>query len=76
MKAAQYRHRDDTPERLNGSPEGSVLAERQVRADPVIVDGISCQDPAQMRLAEYHDMVEALTPDRTDQPFDMAVLPW
>jgi hypothetical protein len=67
MKAAQYGHRYDTSERLNGSPEGSVLAECQVRAHPVIVGGISCEDPAQMRLAEYHDMVEALTLDRTDQ---------
>ena len=73
MKAAQYGDRYDTPERLNGSPEGSVLAERQVRAHPVIVGGISREDPAQMRLA---DMVEALTPDRTDQPINIAVLPW
>ena len=28
-----------------------------------------------MRLAERHDMVEALTPDRADEAFNMAILP-
>ena len=28
-----------------------------------------------MRFAEHHDMVEALTPDRADEAFNMAVLP-
>src|SRR4029077_16631130 len=56
-------------------PERSILLEREVRTDPVIVGGISRQDPAQMRFAEHHDMVKAFTSDRADEAFDMAVLP-
>jgi len=44
-------------------------------AEPVIIGGISRQGPAQMRFAEHHDMVKALTPDRADEPLYMAVLP-
>src|SRR4051794_30936847 len=29
-----------------------------------------------MPLAEYNNMVKALPPDRTDQPFSICVLPW
>ena len=28
-----------------------------------------------MSLAEHHDMIQALAPDRTDQPFSMSILP-
>jgi hypothetical protein len=29
-----------------------------------------------MCLAEYNDVVHTFTPDRSDQPFGKAVLPW
>jgi hypothetical protein len=41
----------------------------------VVVVGIRGQDPAQVRCAQDHDVVQALSPDRTDQPFDMTILP-
>jgi hypothetical protein len=31
---------------------------------------------AKMPLAEHHDMVKAVPPDRTDQPLRISVLPW
>jgi hypothetical protein len=33
------------------------------------------QNSAQMRLAEDNDAIQALAPDRPDQPFGKAVLP-
>jgi hypothetical protein len=30
----------------------------------------------QVTFAEHHDMVDALASDRSDQPFNMTVLPW
>jgi hypothetical protein len=48
---------------LNGSPEGCILIKREMRAEPVIVGGISRQDPAKMRFTEHDDMIEALTSD-------------
>jgi hypothetical protein len=29
-----------------------------------------------MSLAEHHDMIKTVAPDRTDQPFSMSILPW
>src|SRR5215472_14318921 len=37
---------------------------------------IFCQQMAQVTFAEHHDMIEALASDRSDQPFNMTVLPW
>jgi hypothetical protein len=33
------------------------------------------QNPAEMRLAQNDDVVQTITPDRSDQPFGKAVLP-
>jgi hypothetical protein len=37
-----------------------------VCSDFVVIAGISFQDPAQVRLAQDDDMVDALTPDRPE----------
>src|SRR6202041_1330473 len=46
-----------------------------MRSDPIIIVGVGFQDPAQMHLAQDNDVVQTLTPDRSDQPFDKAILP-
>src|ERR1700733_3157218 len=46
-----------------------------MRSDPIIIVGVGFQDPTQMDLAQDNDVVQTLTPDRSDQPFDKAVLP-
>jgi len=33
------------------------------------------QNAAQMHLTQHNEMVQALTPDRSDQPFGKAILP-
>src|ERR1700723_3129927 len=47
-----------------------------MRCDAIIIVGVGFQDPTQMDLAQDNDVVGTLTPDRADQPFDKAVLPW
>src|ERR1700738_2718221 len=37
--------------------------------------GIRFQNPTQMRLAQDNHMIDALAPDRSDQPFSKAILP-
>ena len=37
--------------------------------------GIRFQNPTQMRLAQDNHIVDALAPDRSDQPFSKAILP-
>ena len=56
--------------------KGSILVQCKMRARFAIVGAIFCQQMAQVTFAEHHDMVEALTSDRSDQPFNMTVLPW
>ena len=50
MKAAQERYRNDATDGLNGPAQGCILPERKMCADPVLVGGISRQDPAKMRF--------------------------
>ena len=52
-----------------------VLVQRPVRSDLVVVAGIRLEGLAQVRFTHDHNMVEALPPDRSDKPFDMAILP-
>ena len=44
-------------------------------SDAVVIVRIGSQDLAQMDLAQDNDVVQALTPDRSDQPFGEAILP-
>ena len=60
---------------MNGAAYGGVLPKREMSADLVIVGCVVSQDPMQMCLAEHHDMIEALTPDRADEAFNMTILP-
>ena len=41
----------------------------------VVIARVSLQGPAQMCLAQGDDMVDTLATDRSDQPFDEAILP-
>src|SRR5260370_35809739 len=46
-----------------------------VRSDEIVIAGVGFQDATQMHLAQDNDVVNTLTPDRSDQPFDKAILP-
>src|SRR4030081_2176109 len=46
-----------------------------MRSDAVVIVSIRLQNPAQMRLAQDNHMIDALAPDRSDQPFGKAILP-
>src|ERR1700757_5201720 len=46
-----------------------------MRSHAIVIVRIAFQNPAQMFLAQNDDMVQALAPDRSDQPFGKAVLP-
>src|ERR1700716_1706529 len=44
-------------------------------SDAVVIVRIRSEDSAQMHLAQNNDVVQTFTPDRSDQPFGIAVLP-
>src|SRR6266851_9593103 len=46
-----------------------------MRSDVVVVACVRSQNLAQMHLAQDNDVVQTLTPDRSDQPFGKAILP-
>src|SRR5450631_1003808 len=46
-----------------------------MRSDTVVVIGVRFQNPTQMHFAQDNHMIDALAPDRSDQPFGKAILP-
>src|SRR6202140_5540210 len=46
-----------------------------MRSDVIVIACVRLQNLAQMHLAQDNDVVHTFTPDRSDQPFDKAVLP-
>jgi hypothetical protein len=75
MKSAEDRHRCDAADVLDGAMDRSVLVERPMSSQLVIIGGIVRQNPAQVRLTQDNRMVDALASDRSDQSFGEAVLP-
>src|SRR5882757_7481384 len=48
---------------------------RPVSSDLVVIAVIRLERAAQGSFTHDHNMVEAIAPDRSDEPFDMAILP-
>src|SRR6266581_8492835 len=46
-----------------------------MRSDVIVVACVRLQNLTQMHLAQDNDVVQTLTPDRSDQPFGKAILP-
>jgi hypothetical protein len=75
MEAAKPRDRCDTPDCLRWSVERSVLVQRKMRADAIVVGRVIGQQIAKVAFSQHHDMVEALASDRSNQPCNVTVLP-
>jgi len=75
MESAKDRVRFDASGALNRARDRSIFVQRPMRSDLVVIAGIGLQDPTQVSLAHDDEMIEALAPDRSDQPFGKAVLP-
>ena len=54
---------------------GGVLVEREMCARRMVVAQVGGENPAQMAFAEYDDVIQAFSPDRSDDPFDVRILP-
>jgi hypothetical protein len=76
MEAAENGSWSDATNALDRSMEWRVFAEWVVDPGPIIVRGELNKDPAQVCLAKHDQVVDALPPDRADQSFRIAVLPW
>jgi len=75
VKAAEDGLFGDLAEPLDRPMTRRIFAQGQMRSEFVVIAGVGDKNPAQMRLAEDDDMVEASPADRTDQSLRMPVLP-
>ena len=75
VKTAKDRARCNSAKSLDDAMERRVLDQRSVSSEFVVIVGIRGQDPAQVRFAQDHDMIQAVSSDRADEPFDMSILP-
>jgi hypothetical protein len=64
-----------TPVRCTEWEMGASLFKDRCVLTPVVVAGVRFQDAMQMRLAQDNHMIDALLPDRSNQPFCKAILP-
>jgi hypothetical protein len=77
VQAADFAELQDVPRRwqLDRSGIGRVPVEREVGARLMVVAEVMGQDAAEMPLAEDGHMIQALAPDRADEPLRERVLP-
>ena len=52
-----------------------ILIQRQVRTHLNVVSLIAAEQVTKMLLTEDNDMIQAISPDRTDEPFGVSILP-
>jgi hypothetical protein len=52
-----------------------ILVKGSMSPDAVVVMSVRFQNPAEMCLAQNDDVIQTLTPDRSDQPFGKTILP-
>ena len=77
MEAAHlgYGDRATPRRRLDVPADGVFLMEREVRARAVVGTEVALENPAEVILAEYDHMVQALSPDSANHPLRKRVPP-
>jgi hypothetical protein len=74
MKAAEDRLGDKLTEALDWARSWHILAQRQMRSEPVVVGNMAREDLTQV-FAQDHDVIRTLPAYRADQPLCMTILP-
>ena len=75
VKTAKDRARCHGAESLDDAMERRVLDQRSVSSEFVVIVGIGGQVSAQVRFPEDYDVVQAISPDRAYEAFDVPILP-
>src|SRR5208337_4517643 len=75
VKAAKDRKCNNVSEPLDRACAGRVLPKRNVSSHLIIIDGVFGKNSSKVLCVEHDQMISALTPDRPDQAFNIAVLP-
>ena len=75
VQTADFRSHHDAAGRLDGAFHRRILAEREVRARPLVVRDVGPKDSTKMPLIDDDDVVQTLATDRADDAFDVGILP-
>jgi hypothetical protein len=76
VQSSKERLGNDPANCLDRTRNRRVLAQRQMGASLIVISPVRFEQVAKMPLAKYDDMIQAIPPDRADQPFRISVLPW
>ncbi len=52
-----------------------IFVQRQVSAGTIVIVGVGAKHAAQMCLTDNDQMIQTFSSDRSDQPFNVGVLP-
>ena len=72
IKSAEDGLCSDVTEPLDGTKQRRILGQSKMGSDMVAVGSIGFEDPAQLALAEDHDVIQARPTNRANQPFALA----
>ncbi len=75
MQTTKVRYGFDSAFPQNWPCQWRIFVQRQVSAGPFVIVGVGAKHAAQMCLPDNDQMIQALSSDRSDQPFDIGVLP-
>jgi hypothetical protein len=75
VQTADFRLHHDAARRLDGAFHRRILAEREMRARPLVVRDIGPKDSTKMPFIEDDDVVQTLAADRADDAFNVGVPP-
>jgi hypothetical protein len=76
MQATDFGNLNDPAELrgLDWPSVGWILVERKMRASPMVVREVARQDAPQVAFVQDEDVIQALAPDRANEPFREGVL--
>jgi hypothetical protein len=75
VQSAKDRIRNNVSKPLDWACVGRVLGERNVSSPFVIIGRIPCENSSKVLSVEHNQMIRALAAHRSDQPFNISILP-
>src|SRR5205807_1537111 len=75
VEPAQDRKRDNVPAPFDRACAGCVLPERNMRSRRIVISSVFRKNSSKVLCVEDDQMIRALAADRSDQAFNISVLP-
>jgi 4-alpha-glucanotransferase len=75
MESAEDGLCNDVTKAVDRTRKRRVLSQSEMRPDMVVIGSISLENLTQMGLAKDHDVIQAFSTDRANQPLGMPILP-